>query len=140
MEESQPVRKILVADDEEVTRDLFKRLIPRLGHEIYTASNGQEALEMIRENNFDLLIMDLKMPVMDGMELLDRIHQLGKEIPTVVITGYATMEITKQALEAGCIDLVIKPFSLEDIQRAIKKALRYPKNKDKRSPQFKSPT
>ena len=127
MEESQPVRKILVADDEEVTRDLFKRLIPRLGHEIYTASNGQEALEMIRENNFDLLIMDLKMPVMDGMELLDRIHQLGKEIPTIVITGYATMEITKQALEAGCIDLVIKPFSLEDKQRAIKKALRYPK-------------
>lgn len=114
--------KILIADDEPVIRELFERFLYRQGYEVSTASDGLETLGVIRENNFDMLILDLKMPKMSGMELLDEIKKLKKDLIIIVITGYATVDTAKKAMRGGCFDYITKPFNIEDVNIVIKRA------------------
>ena len=72
--------KLLVADDERVIRDLLRKTLSREGYEVYKASDGLEALNKIKKNNYDMLILDLKMPKINGMELLEKIKKLNKNI------------------------------------------------------------
>lgn len=114
---------ILVADDEKVIRDLFTRFLSKKGYAVFTASDGFEALHKIKGDNFDILIMDLKMPRMSGMELLEEIRELKGDLIIIVITGYATIETAKEAMKQGCFDYITKPFNLDDIDIIIKRAL-----------------
>jgi len=115
--------KILVADDEEVIRDLFETFLGKQGYSVSTASDGFEAVDKIKKDNYDMLILDLKMPGMDGMSVLNKIRELKKELVIVVITGYATVDTAKEAIKQGCFDYITKPFDIEDVSIVIRRAI-----------------
>ena len=114
--------KILIADDEQVVRDVFSRCLSREDCEIFPAGNGKEALDRIREDNFDLLLLDLNMPVMSGMEVIAKVNESGKDLIMIVITGYATLDTAKEAIRQGCYDYITKPFDIEDVKVIIERA------------------
>lgn len=114
--------KILVADDEQVVRDLFKRFLSKQGYEVSIVVDGLDALRKIKEGNYDMLILDLKMPRLSGMELLDEIKKLKKDLIIIIITGYATVDTAKKAIKEGCFDYITKPFNIEDVNIIIKRA------------------
>jgi len=113
---------VLIADDEQVIRDLFQRFLDREGYATSTAIDGLDALQKIEKNNYDMLILDLKMPRMQGMELLDKIRKLNKDLIIIVITGYATVGTAKEAIKQGCFDYITKPFNIEEVAIIIKRA------------------
>jgi len=114
--------KVLVVDDDEVIRELFKRFLGRQGYSVFTATDGLNALDKVKKDNYDMLILDLKMPKMHGMELLNRIKGLKKNLIIIVITGYATIDTAKEAIRQGCFDYIIKPFDIEDVNVIIRRA------------------
>jgi len=120
--QTQEKQSILVVDDEKVIRDLFERFLKKHGYSVTTAANGLDALEKIKENDYDMMILDLKMPVMDGMELLRKIGELGKKLITIIVTGHASEETIKETLKEGCFNYIAKPFDIEEVGIIIKKA------------------
>lgn len=114
--------KILVTDDEQVIRDLFKKFLSKEGFLVSTAADGLDALDKIQNNSFDMLILDLMIPKMTGMELVDKIRQFNKDLIIIIITGYATVETAKEAIKKGCFDYITKPFDVEDVNIIIKRA------------------
>jgi signal transduction histidine kinase len=116
------MRSVLIADDEQVIRDLFVKLLNREGYVVSTAVDGLETLEKIRKDSFNVVILDLKMPKMGGMELLDKIRALNEDLMIIVVTGYATVDTAKEAIKKGCFDYITKPFNTEDISNIIRRA------------------
>jgi signal transduction histidine kinase len=114
--------KILVADDEQVVRDTFSRFLSREDYEIFPAGNGKEAWDKIREDNFDLLLLDLNMPVMNGMEVIAKVNEAKKDLIMIVVTGYATLDTAKEAIKQGCYDYITKPFDIDDVKVIIERA------------------
>jgi len=114
--------KVLVADDDVVIRDLFERFLRKQDYRVYTASDGFEALHKIKRDNYDMLILDIKMPRMDGMELLRKIKELKKDLIVIIVTGYATIDTVKESIRQGCFDYIAKPFDIGDISIIIKRA------------------
>ena len=114
--------KILIADDEQVVHDLFGRFLSQEDYEIFSAVNGKEALDRIREYELDLLLLDLNMPVMGGMEVIAKVNEAKKDLIMIVITGYATLDTAKEAIRQGCFDYINKPFDLDDIKAIIERA------------------
>jgi len=115
-------KKILVIDDEEVIRDLFDKILHKEGYEVYTAANGISALEKIKTADYDMLLLDFKMPKMGGMELLANVRELNKNPITIIVTGYVTADIAKEVARLGCFDYITKPFNVSDITTLVKKA------------------
>jgi len=113
---------VLVVDDEVVVQDLLTKILVKQGYEVSTADDGVEALDKIKQTDFDMVIMDLKMPRMGGMELLREIKKLKKECITVVVTGYATIDTVKEAIQQGCFDYITKPFNMEAVGIIVKRA------------------
>lgn len=105
--------KILVVDDEEVLRNLASEVLSEEGYQVSLASSGQEALERMKQKTFDLVIADLKMPGMDGMELLKRIKEKDKEMQVILLTSYLSPTTALSSLEAGAFWYLTKP--LDDI-------------------------
>ena len=116
--------KILVADDEQVVRDTFSRFLSREDYEIFPAGNGKEAWDKIREDNFDLLLLDLNMPVMSGMEVIAKVNEAKKDLIMIVVTGYATLDTAKEAIKQGCFDYITKPFDINEVKAVIERAFR----------------
>ncbi len=105
-----------MADDDEAVRDYFGRLFPAPEYELHGAAGGLEALERIAADGFDMLILDLVMPDMDGLEVLRRVREIRPDILVFVVTGYPSEETTKEAVARGCVDYVHKPFDAEEIR------------------------
>lgn len=114
---------ILVADDEKAMRELLARALLSRGFTVETASNGAEALEKIQEQPFDMLITDLVMPNLVGMELVQKARQILPDLIVIVITGNATLETAIQALKQGAYDYITKPFDPELIIPVIERGL-----------------
>lgn len=114
---------ILVADDEKAMRELLARALLSKGFTVETASNGAEALEKIQEQPFDMLITDLIMPNIVGMELVQKARQILPDLIVIVITGNATLETAIQALKQGAYDYITKPFDPELIIPVIERGL-----------------
>ncbi|TET44919.1 sigma-54-dependent Fis family transcriptional regulator, partial [Candidatus Aerophobetes bacterium] len=114
---------ILVIDDEEVMRDSCKQILSRQGHNVKLAEDGYQGLELLKEKSFDLVILDLKMPGIDGMEVLEKIKESSPETAVVVITGYATVESAVEAMKRGAYDFLPKPFTPEEFRLIIERAL-----------------
>ncbi len=119
-------KKVLVVDDEELIRGLFKKILHKEGYAICTAANGVLAFEKIKKTDYDMLLLDLKMPKMGGMELLSRMKKLNKNPITIVVTGHGTTDTAKKAVKLGCFDYITKPFNVDDIIVVIKKAFEVP--------------
>ncbi len=114
--------KILVADDERSVRVVLKKFLSSQGHEVIEASNGDEALSILKSGNLDLAFVDIKMPGKSGIEILEEV----KDVPIVIVTAYGTMDFTVSAMEKGAVDYITKPFSFEDIEGVLKKVLSMP--------------
>ncbi len=119
--EREPL-KLLIAEDERPLRALLFEELQDAGREIKLAANGLEALDLLKEEFFDLLITDIKMPGMSGIELLKEAKRLQPHLLVIIITGYATLESAIEALKEGAYDYIRKPFSLEELRVSVDNA------------------
>ena len=115
---------ILVVDDEPGVRDLISDALNLVGLSSITAAHGMEALAKLRDNQIDLLILDINMPTMDGYEVLERMNQQGSKTPVIVLTARLDREDTKRAFELGADDFVRKPFGIEELTLRVNAILR----------------
>jgi DNA-binding NtrC family response regulator len=116
---------ILVVDDEPQVADTLRDLLEYEGFKVETAENGRQALDRLTiGHRFDLVITDMKMPEMDGLELLKRVQKLRKNLPVIVLTAYATLKNGLQAIKEGVYDYVSKPFSVDLLISVVHQALK----------------
>ena len=106
---------ILVVDDEPGVRDLISDALNLVGLSSITAAHGMEALTTLRDNQVDLMILDINMPTMDGYEVLERMRDQGSRTPVIVLTARLDREDTKRAFQLGADDFVRKPFGIEEL-------------------------
>ena len=120
---SERVGRTLVVDDELGMREGCRRILEAEGHRVTTAESGQEAVELFARGEFDLALIDLKMPEMSGVELLVRLREIDPDCMYVIVTAYATLETAVQATKSGAYDYVAKPFTPEELMLVVNKAL-----------------
>ncbi len=118
---SEQRRKILIVDDEQNMRIVLFEALSRNGYEVAVSENGRTAVEMVKKNLPDLVIADIKMPEMDGIELLDRLKKQHPDLPVVIITGYAAVDTAVKAMKQGAFDYIIKPFPIEVIEKTVER-------------------
>lgn len=114
------MKKILVVDDEESVRVILKQMLEEGGYKAAVASNGEEALALLKASPFDMLVSDINMPVMDGVALLAKSRELYPDMPVVFITAYGKDKIIIEAMKIGLKDYIEKPFSMDQVLKTIK--------------------
>ena len=118
--------KILVIDDEQSIRDLLDRLLRRKGYDVVLAESGRKGLELFRRERPDVIVLDLKMPEMDGLTVLRQIRSLNRSQPVIVLTGSRTAEMEQQVRALGVTEYIAKGFSLHLLGDALKRLLKTP--------------
>jgi CheY-like chemotaxis protein/anti-anti-sigma regulatory factor len=118
-------QRVLVVDDEDNVRVTTAAILEQEGYEVETASDGHEALAKIREDRFDLVLTDLRMEGMDGQALLNELCTRHPNIVTVVLTGYASIESSIDALRCGVYDYLVKPCVIDDLKLTVRRALEH---------------
>ena len=113
--------RILVADDEESMRWVLSKALKRKGFTVGLAEGGRQALALIQENSYDLAILDIKMPGMSGLDLLDRIREMKSDLLVVIMTAEASMKNAVEAMKRGAYDYITKPFDLDVIDAIVEK-------------------
>lgn len=114
---------ILVVDDEEDVRSVLKDFLESIGFMVTTADSGEDAIHKFIPDRFDCVISDLFMPKIDGMGLLKQIRQRDSKVMFLMITGYPSIESSVEAIKEGAYDYITKPFTFDDIQIKLKRAL-----------------
>jgi two-component system, NtrC family, response regulator PilR len=112
--------RILVVDDNKELREILEEYLREDGDEVEGAANGKEALEKQTENAFDLIVTDLNMPELTGMELIKAIRTENDYTEFVIITGYASMDTAVEAIRIGAFDYIVKPFRMEELKVVVK--------------------
>ena len=123
MGEIMPTAKILVVDDELAIRDVLSRSLRDEGYQVLTVDSGERALVKAREEHPEVLLLDIKMPGMDGIETLGQIREFDKESSIIILTGHGGMDSVVEAIKLGAYDYLTKPFDLEKLKSLIKGAL-----------------
>ncbi len=116
---------ILIIDDEKGLCTMLETVLGDLGYRVTTYTNPLSALEMFEPHRYSMVITDIKMPGMNGIEVLQKIKERDAEVPVLVITGYATVELSIQALRSGAFDILTKPFEPEEMLTRVKNVLRH---------------
>jgi len=119
--------RILIVDDEESLRAPLQIAFQSEGFEVSVASDGPEALQLLKEEAFHLLLTDLMMPKMNGIQLMEEARRVQPDLVVVLMTGFGTVETAVKALKGGAYDYVLKPFKLDEIMRAVKRGLEHQK-------------
>ena len=109
---------ILVCDDEEGIRESFK-LILNDQYQLKFVTNGLEALDLLKNFTPDLMLLDIKMPKLHGMEILKQVKKLKPKLPVIIVTGYQSVEMAQEALKNGAADYIPKPFASTEILKAV---------------------
>lgn len=117
--------RVLVVDDEKRIRDACFRMLTEEGFEVEQAENGEECLKMIQDAHFDIVLLDLMMPGVSGMDALAEVKSLHPDTVVIVITGYATIEHSIEAMKKGAFDFLPKPFSPQDLRMVVNKAIEF---------------
>jgi len=115
--------RILVVDDDKELADTLVEYLLKIGYQAAPAYGGRKGLSMFYQGDFQLVITDLKMPEMDGIELLDALRKLDSRVMVMVITGYGTIESAVEAIKKGAYDFIPKPFKMEELEIIVKRAL-----------------
>ncbi len=116
---------ILVVDDERQMRESVSLLLGASGYDVVTAENAEEALEKFKQADFDVVLTDIRMPGLSGVELVERIHNLDPEMPVILMTAYAEMDVSLDAIHKGAFDFIIKPYKPDYLIHSIGKAIRF---------------
>ncbi|MFP4034079.1 MAG: S16 family serine protease [Desulfovermiculus sp.] len=111
--------QVLVVDDEDITRENIGHVLNKEGYLVFTARDGQEAIELLAENDIDLIITDMKMEKVDGLQLLEHVKHTAPEIEIILITGYATVNTAVEALRGGATHYLTKPLNLDVLKRTV---------------------
>ena len=122
---SNDVPRILVVDDEKDMLDTCRKILSLRSYAVDVADRGEAALDLYREHKHDLVIIDLRMPQMDGMQVMDLIHHRNKNQLVVLITAYASVENAMQAVRCGAFDFIRKPFKIDELLLVVERALRF---------------
>lgn len=117
--------RILIADDERELRDALCTVLSEEGFDCKVAGDGEEAIKLIEEENFDILIADIKMPRRNGIEVLEKVNQISPRTVTIIITAYATVETAIEALRRGAVDYLIKPIDFDEVIMRVKRIRQY---------------
>ena len=114
---------LLIVDDETIVRDSLSKWFQEEGYEVGTAESAPQALKLLAQGHWDLALVDIKMPGIDGIELQRRLHEINPELLVIIMTGYASVETAVAALKNGAYDYVTKPFDPDDIAHTVHNAL-----------------
>ncbi len=117
------VEKILVVDDEASTRRLMEQTLRKQGYEVLTASNGDEGLKIMTDEGPDLILLDIQLPGMDGIEVLQKIREINKETVVIMATAMDDLKVAVSAMKLGAYDYISKPFHIDDLTLTVNKAM-----------------
>jgi DNA-binding NtrC family response regulator len=124
-EDKMPERILVVDDEPNMLRLLKTILMDKTGYEVTTTNNPLEVSKLLQEGHYDLLVTDLKMPLVDGIDLIGIVKNIDAAMPIIVITAYGTIETAEEAIQKGAYDFITKPFRKETILITIKRALEW---------------
>lgn len=116
--------KILIVDDEKNVLSSFEKIFKQEKYDIYAASNAQEGLDLAKRVSLDLIIMDIRMPEISGLEAFSKFKEIDQKLPIIIMTAYGTTEIAIEAMQLGAFDYVIKPFEVPLMKQLVEKALK----------------
>ena len=114
--------RILVADDEEGIRESLNLILSE-EYDLDFVVNGQETIDKLAKERFDLVLLDIKMPKMDGLDVMKKLKEQNITVPVLVLTAYQSVELAKEAIKLGALDYLAKPFEREQILNAVQEAL-----------------
>jgi len=115
--------RVLVVDDEEIARHNLEYILRKEGHQVATAANGVEALDQVKSHDFDLVLTDLKMDRMDGLQLLESVKRLSPHTEIIMVTGYATVTTAVDALRKGAAHYLSKPIKLDELRETVREII-----------------
>src|SRR3954467_7568899 len=114
--------KVLVVDDEANLRKVLGAMLRREGYEVTLAQDGEVGLNELKRNGADIVVTDLVMPKIGGMELLKAVHELSPDVPVIIVTAHGTVDSAVEAIKLGAFDYITKPFAHAELSQVIKKA------------------
>jgi len=114
---------ILVVDDEPGIREFLQIMLEREGYEVSSVANGREAINLFRKKNYNVVLADIRMPKVDGFEVLNRIKEISPETSVIMITAYASFESAVKSMKEGAYDYITKPFNVDEVKMTVKNAL-----------------
>ena len=115
--------KILIVDDDQVALRNLRHILDKEGCEVATSPTGLRAMELLEEEEYDLVLTDLRMPMVDGMEILERTRHLYPDSEVIMITGYAKKDSATEAIKAGAYNYIVKPYKLDEVRKVVREAL-----------------
>lgn len=116
-------KKVLIIDDDDDLRSNLREVLRRQGHQVETASSGEAAIEKAAKTRFDLVLVDLIMPGMNGLEVLGELKKISPKSKIIMMTAFATIDNAVEAMKKGASDYLSKPFKIEDLDAAVKRTL-----------------
>jgi DNA-binding response OmpR family regulator len=119
----QPIARVLVVDDDADTCMLITDVLEEDGYVVRTCSSGEQALDIVRQERFDLILSDIRMPEITGLDLLRRLRREGSNTKVILMTAYASVQTAVQALRGEAYDYLVKPFSLNELRQQVRHAL-----------------
>ena len=118
-----PCKRLLAVDDEANMKIMYKKVLSRNGFKVDTVSSASEALDLIRTVKYDLLLIDIQMIPIDGLELLAKLRQIEPDVPVIMITGYPSVYTARRSRELGAFDFLTKPIEINKLKSSIERAL-----------------
>ncbi|WP_409290714.1 response regulator [Peribacillus sp. SCS-26] len=113
-------RRVLIVDDQFGIRILLNEVLQREGYETFQAANGPQALDIVQKYPPDLVLLDMKIPGMDGIEILKRMKQMDQDIRIIIMTAYGELDMIQEARDLGALTHFAKPFDIDDIRKAVR--------------------
>jgi DNA-binding NtrC family response regulator len=120
MKKTKKKKNILVVDDEKQVCTIIQKVLIQEGYNVLTALSGDEALKQLKKSAVDLIMVDLKMPFMDGLETLKKAHRLQTNLRAVLLTAYGTASVVRDAMSLGVCDFLAKPFDNQLLKKVVK--------------------
>jgi DNA-binding NtrC family response regulator len=114
---------VLIVDDEPIVRESIRDWLVDAGYQVATAESGEKALEMIKKEDFGIMIVDIRLPGKTGITVLKEVKALKRQIKSIVITAYPSTELAAEAMKLGAVDYLIKPVAPDELERLIQKTL-----------------
>jgi two-component system, NtrC family, response regulator AtoC len=124
--------RVLIVDDKHQFVEAFKKKLAKEGFEVFTALNGREAISIIKGNELDIGLFDIKLPDMDGVELLGRLREMQPTSEVIMLTGYASVDTAIKSMKLGAYDYLTKPCKLSELHNVILKAYEKKQLKEKK--------
>jgi DNA-binding NtrC family response regulator len=115
--------RILIVDDEPIVGERLKAFLSKDGHRVETFVDPKKALERFASASFDIVISDIRMAELSGIQVMERVFESAQNVVVIMITGYATIELARESLAKGAFDFIAKPFKLKEIRKTIQRAV-----------------